>query len=515
MMGVPQWRSPEKEKQSAKSAKRKGGFGVVCDKNSFEEQAAAKRLSTQACTYPNKFVRSDKKRTFQVLKRDLPKRGCCCKQECCSRYKPEQVAAVRAYFLSLAKADRRAFCHQRHQRQVVEDRQEDKEGFYVLEDPSAVESKFNATAHGCLTEVALLDGMRRCCAKWLAWCLGISHTTLSANAVTRDGLHSTGSSPMERDVLEWLHECKEYYLVMPHLCDSQKETATVAPWRTFKAAHAAYIHEREKANRTGRYGEDGDDYAGVDDWDDNIEEDGDDSPHSCEAANCQGHSRCCCHDLEGIEDQFDQHDRERDAEEDDDENMFQEQDDDEDARKDPCAPTREPKRAPYRYGNTLLGLTRDGPQDSTLCTYAHFNKVWRRDSTLRKYLLVRKYIPFAKCDLCFKFRSEGYHTKDKTKANEARKKHAKHLEEMRKNRDAVEAERRRARRDPDEVMVLAIDGAENGKNDLPHFEELTKHIAASKGATMHLTGVLDEGRRPRVFVGLDNVKQGHNVTIQV
>ena len=108
MMGVPQWRSPEKEKQSAKSAKRKGGFGVVCDKNSFEEQAAAKRLSTQACTYPNKFVRSDKKRTFQVLKRDLPKRGCCCKQECCSRYKPEQVAAVRAYFLSRAKADRRA-----------------------------------------------------------------------------------------------------------------------------------------------------------------------------------------------------------------------------------------------------------------------------------------------------------------------------------------------------------------------------------------------------------------------
>ena len=86
--------------------------------------------------------------------------------------------------------------------------------------------------------------------------------------VPQGGVHSRGSSPMKRDVLE-------------------TETATVKPWRTLKAAHVAWIHEKEKAHRTSGDGEDGDDYVGVDDCDDNIDEDGDDSPHSCEGANCQ------------------------------------------------------------------------------------------------------------------------------------------------------------------------------------------------------------------------------------
>jgi len=64
--------------------------------------------------------------------------------------------------------------------------------------------------------------------------------------VPQDGVHSRGSFPTKRDVLEFFHECRECYLVMPHL---ETETATAKPWRTLKAAHVAWIHEKEKASR--------------------------------------------------------------------------------------------------------------------------------------------------------------------------------------------------------------------------------------------------------------------------
>jgi hypothetical protein len=500
---------------------------------------AALLVTKTCCTFPNRIA------ARECVVEKKPWKACCGRSRCCDAYSTEDVAALRQYYFSLSKHDRRGFVQARHQRQQVRGRRVTQKGLFLLEGPGRVEDKF--ASRGTLLPPDL-EGMTRCCTTWLAWCLDVAPKTLRANAVERDGLHAQGRARRkEKHVEDWLWACRGRYLVMPHVEGAQKDTVTVVPFRSHIAMHCSYIIESELARGTGRFekGEDryendeptddseaetaDDEYeseASAGDGDD--DEEADDLGHGCKADRCRSSRRCRCHDLDSSSESGEEDGSAfRDpcqppdlvissSDEGDDEGK-DEGEDEEEEEPEP-EKRRRRKKQKYRYGNVLLGHADKHKVDPSLPSLAHFNRIWRLNDELRKYLVVRKYMPFAKCNWCFRYRTEGYHTKDRKKAREARRQHRRHLQEQHRNRAAVEAKRDLARRQPDECLVIGIDGADNGKNDLPHFEEVTKQVSGSHGATIHLTGVLPEGGlggRPLVYVGVDNVKQGHNVTIQV
>ena len=447
-------------------------------------------LAPMSCKYPNKYKKKDCLVEVRSGKH-------CCGNKCGTRYTPDHVRAIRAYFYSLSKVDRSTFVHRRHRRR---DEHEGR-GAFFLEPPQDVAVAFAKEKHTNLSEVLLSSKGDQCCQAWLGWCLCVSEGTLKRDAAdVNRGVHQNGRPPVLAETAkQWVRTAQETYEVMPN------ERLTVLPWRTKSSAHAAFVQEEEQRRETGRYGPEGDRYAkehaaettGTEGTDDAAGDDGGGrNGTSCAACRGRGRPRCACISSEDT----------------DEPEAVDAWSSSEDARD---GPKTQYEKSKYRYGNYLLGLKSEGPEDPNIPTLSHFLRAWREDKVLRSGVVCRKYLPFAKCDICFKHRQEGYHTKDDKKRAMAHKNHRAHLDDVLQDRAVLKLLRQRAARCSDDLMVVAIDGADSKDMVVPKLEELTKMMAEGHQAKMHVYGCVDEGREPRVFVSTDNVKQGHNATIQV
>ena len=158
----------------------------------------------------------------------------------------------------------------------------------------------------------------------------------------------------------------------------------------------------------------------------------------------------------------------------------------------PCRWSRENK-ASFRYGNHLLGARGSLPEHPDIPSYSHFLKTWRREASLEN-IVVRKWMPFAKCTQCAVFRElEASHFKrDKKVRAEAYRTHKLHLEDMKLERLHYYSNRLRGELDPDVYLSLIIDGADQSGHQLPHFcnrshvtDEAVKQQLYAYGAIAH------------------------------
>ena len=94
------------------------------------------------------------------------------------------------------------------------------------------------------------------------------------------------------------------------------------------------------------------------------------------------------------------------------------------------APT-EPEGDPalYRYGNPLCGLKGAFPELDYIASFTFFRKIWGTDEVARKNI-IRKWIPFAKCDECVNLKNQIVDTRDSKERRRLQKKHQVHVLEM-------------------------------------------------------------------------------------
>ena len=76
------------------------------------------------------------------------------------------------------------------------------------------------------------------------------------------------------------------------------------------------------------------------------------------------------------------------------------------------------------------------------------------------------------------------------------------------------ARRSAARDDPDAILSLIIDGADQIKYHLPHFGRID-HDSAGMRLPCLLTGCISHGGPTYCYLGMGNLKQGTNLTIEV
>ena len=174
------------------------------------------------------------------------------------------------------------------------------------------------------------------------------------------------------------------------------------------------------------------------------------------------------------------------------------------------------KASLFRYGNYLLGEVGSLPVSANLVGRANFNKTWAGCDALRD-VVVRHWMPFAKCTQCTQFREleTSHRKKDRTQRDAAQAKQRRHIANVKLERRHYHSNRLRAILEPATYMSLIIDGADQGKHLLPHF--CNRSHLSDEAVKQHLYayGAISHGRKAYTFLLPGHVAQGHDVTIEV
>ena len=181
----------------------------------------------------------------------------------------------------------------------------------------------------------------------------------------------------------------------------------------------------------------------------------------------------------------------------------------------PPAP-RTAKPVTMRYGNQLCGLKSALLVHPGIATYRYFCHVWDATPALASVVL-RKWLPFAKCDTCIKFRGMQLRWKKLTRDERAaaRAGHRIHIMGVRLERRAYYSNRMRARLEPHNYLSLIIDGADQGKHRVPHWPEKSHMMDEAMRQQLYAYGVLSHGRKAYTYLLPGHVRQGHDVTIDI
>ena len=166
-----------------------------------------------------------------------------------------------------------------------------------------------------------------------------------------------------------------------------------------------------------------------------------------------------------------------------------------------------------RYGNKLLGLRTEYACERKIASYSYFQKVWRDDPALC-CIVVRHWLPFARCDTCCMLREKEQTCNDVIKAAEYRKQLQEHWDSVKEERRMYYSAQFRAVTDPKWYISMIIDGADQSDHDLPHFCTKNHLTDAAYKVKMYLYGVLAHGRGAFAYSCPGHVAQGNNVTIQ-
>ena len=170
----------------------------------------------------------------------------------------------------------------------------------------------------------------------------------------------------------------------------------------------------------------------------------------------------------------------------------------------------------YRYGNPRCGEKDPAarPELPGIAFYSTFSKLWRSDVELCK-IVCREHLPFAKCNFCIRQRQKSDRRRTKKIIEDDNKELKDHLDMVRNEKQMYYSNRSRARRHPEAILSMIIDGADQSKYEQPHFKDASHLTAEMKKIKLHLYGCLVHGRGAYTFTMPDHERQGHNTTIQV
>ncbi|CAN0386362.1 unnamed protein product [Pylaiella littoralis] len=151
--------------------------------------------------------------------------------------------------------------------------------------------------------------------------------------------------------------------------------------------------------------------------------------------------------------------------------------------------------------------------------YAYFTRVWKRDCA---HIKLKKTMRFTKRDVCTlavealdverRRGGFGWLSEDMQKI----KRHLlDHHEDVKRSRKAYMAAKEQAKTNPDSILVMAVDGADQQLFALPYFRQLTKDTARGWKMRTKLIGALVTGEMMMFFTLASNWETGANLTIQV
>ena len=384
-------------------------------------------------------------------------------QACCVRLRcscipgfmdPQVISRLREYYLRLAPGDRATFVSERYVCPVGMRTR----GSYFLETPRAL-SKELATVRQSKSKRLPHPGLKQrdcqpVCADFFRFAIGLNKGSKISNVYVGDfkGKHQNPRHPVKTTVgLKWLHGLRKAHLVMPNA------DLTVLPWSSVMAVHAAFVEELEATDPTCTWAE---------------------------------KARSTRDDAKEIPDPCQQPELAVDP-----------------------AKVLNMKAADYRYGNPACGRSGVLPILPYAASLDFFAKIWRSNKQASE-CVIRKWIPFAKCDKCVSIRAEVGATRDAKLRRKLLRKQRRHVEDMINERKEYWNTREMGWRYPRKHLSLIIDGADQKDHGLPHLAERSKTSTEAYKAKIHLTGVIAHGRETFIYTCPGHVKQGHNVTIQ-
>ena len=175
---------------------------------------------------------------------------------------------------------------------------------------------------------------------------------------------------------------------------------------------------------------------------------------------------------------------------------------------------RLPDEDKARYGNRLLGAKVELASHPDIATLAYFRDVWNADHRVGRYT-IRRWLPFAKCSVCKKFKDNERLEKNSIARKEIQIAYDTHLRDVKWERQHYYSNRLRAESDPATYLSLIIDGADQSDHQCPHWCERSHASAAITRQKLYLYGCISHGRKAYVYTVPDHVKQGHDTTIEV
>jgi hypothetical protein len=389
----------------------------------------------------------------------------CCKAECCVDnstetdgfiYDQNLISDMRRHYLHLPAGDQAKYLCERHVYRAGTDR---KRGNYFLEAPDVLRNRLDhiaGTVGGrfpCPSKTP--EDCQPVCTQFLRFILGLTYgqslTTIKEYIPGIKGKHVNTRDPKkERNAKSWLHDLRKTHMVLPN------QDLTVLPWLNRRAVHAAFVEELEYMDPTAKS------------W-------------ASEAAKRP-------EDDLAVEEEL----------------RLQEEGQTVESEGDPKE---------YRYGNPICGKKGTFPELDYIASFTFFRKIWQYDEVAKKNI-IRKWIPFSKCDTCTLLKEQICNTRDQKERRRLQALHQDHVTEMTKEREMYWVTREGAYRWPHLYMSIIIDGADQSDHELPHFATRTKSSDEAYKAKVHLMGAIAHHRDTYLYTCPGHVKQGHNVTIQ-
>jgi hypothetical protein len=168
-----------------------------------------------------------------------------------------------------------------------------------------------------------------------------------------------------------------------------------------------------------------------------------------------------------------------------------------------------------RYGNFLLGETDSLPEDPAIACLSWFNSTWAKPENLVSHIKIRKWMPFAKCDTCVKYREDFQRSRCVIEKSNLSAKHRKHIAFVKRERGTYAKHSCEAQLNPESFLSIIIDGADAARYSLPYFRSASHLSDAAWKLKVHILGAIAHGRDTYAFLLPSHIAQGNNVTCEV
>jgi hypothetical protein len=143
-----------------------------------------------------------------------------------------------------------------------------------------------------------------------------------------------------------------------------------------------------------------------------------------------------------------------------------------------------------------------------------FYSVWQDKTNRLDNYCCRRFIPFAKCDVCVEFRKREALESCAMAREKLHELQALHIQDIKNERSVYMGNVGRAVMRPDKYLSMIIDGADQADFALPHSKERSHASEAAWKLQLKLYGVIVHGVGVWAFTVPPHIAQGNNITIQ-
>lgn len=151
----------------------------------------------------------------------------------------------------------------------------------------------------------------------------------------------------------------------------------------------------------------------------------------------------------------------------------------------------------------------DNPE--VLVSKSFFLAVWRERCS---FIKIRTYLKFAKCDKCVDLREKKASTRDMGQLTQIQNELMAHLEMVKAERSGYKLRQEEAKKHPNQMISMIIDGTTQDNYCLPHFKESTKSSSTASKNNIHFVGVIIHGIGVQVYQVTDAWPKSSNLTIE-